>query len=154
MTFGPLMAISPRSPSATVLPGSLASRNVIVMPGPGIPQEPGLRCTPSPIGVNVPEGDVSVMPQPSEMSQPVSRLNSWMVSTGSGAPPDAQYFSDVISSLSIPGKPIIPIYMVGTPRKTLIFFAGISARNLVQLEPRMQHELRTDPDSEQHVRGH
>ncbi|MNN71546.1 hypothetical protein D3C81_1874950 [compost metagenome] len=91
MTFGPLMAISPFSPSGTLRVGSSASRNLMLTPICGRPQEPGLRL---PAGVKVPPVQVSVMPQPSVSWQPVRALNCCISSTGSGAPPEAQTFSE------------------------------------------------------------
>src|SRR3954462_172429 len=69
----------------------------MVMPGLGIPQDPGFT---GPFGgVNVPAGDVSVMPQPSESRQPVISWNLCCTSTGRGAPPDAHHFNDDIDLL-------------------------------------------------------
>src|SRR5580704_6760295 len=101
MTLVPLMQSSPRSPSGTSRSGLLTSMNLIVIPGKGMPQEPGLAGRPT--GVNVPAGDVSVMPQPSEMSQPVFSLNRCNTSTGSGAPPELQYFNEERSIVPMPG---------------------------------------------------
>ena len=72
-------------------------------------------------GEKVPDGDVSVMPQPSARLQPVICRKRWCTSTGSGAPPEPQNFSDRRSYCSTPGKLLIAVYIVGTPGNTLTF---------------------------------
>src|ERR1700682_3784775 len=121
MTLGPLMQISPRSPSGTNSLGFVTLANLIVAPGTGIPHDPGLRIPR--IGLNVPEGDVSVIPQPSLSSQPVTALNRSCTSSGSGAPPDAVYFIEVQSSSDNSGYASSAVNMVGTPMKIVIFLA-------------------------------
>src|SRR5271163_966883 len=100
MTFGPEMQSSPRWPSGISLSGLSTLMNFKVIPGNGMPQEPGRGGRPG--GVKVPAGAVSVMPQPSQMSQPVISLNRCSTSTGNGAPPDAQYFSEERSAFFAP----------------------------------------------------
>ena len=66
-----------------------------------MPQEPGFT---GPFGgVNVPVGDVSVMPQPSANRQPVISWKRCCTSSGSGAPPDAHHFSEEKSIFSMSG---------------------------------------------------
>src|ERR1700681_3021817 len=101
MTLGPLMQISPRSPSGTYVVGSVTLANLIVAPGTGIPHEPALRIPR--IGVNVPEGDVSVIPQPSLSSLPVTARKRSCTSSGSGAPPEPVNLIEVRSSSPSPG---------------------------------------------------
>src|SRR3979409_171215 len=115
------MQISPRSPSGTYVAGSCTLANLSMMRGRGIPHEPPLRIPR--IGVNVPDGDVSVIPQPSFTSAPVTGRNLFCTSTGNGAPPDAQYFSAVRSRSPRPGYDSSAVYIVGTPMKMVIFFA-------------------------------
>src|ERR1700694_4730838 len=107
------MQISPRSPSATYFVGSVTSANFNTTRGTGMPQEPSFGS--ARIGLNVPDGDVSVIPQPSASVVPESASNFCCTSSGSGAPPDAQYFSDDMSRSAIPGYISIAVYIVGTP---------------------------------------
>src|SRR5271168_4162434 len=124
MTLGPEIQSSPRSPSATSLSGLSTLTNFNVMPGNGMPQEPGLGTRP--VGVKVPAGEVSVMPHPSEISRPVFSLNRCRTSTGSGAPPEQQYFSEDRSASLAPGCPSNARYMVGTPKNKVTRLAAIS----------------------------
>src|SRR5215510_2193357 len=119
MTFGPLMQISPRSPSGTYAFVSSTPRKRMTMPGIGMPQEPALRMLPGCAGVKVPLGDVSVMPQPSLRLQPVIEANCWATSSGSGAPPEPQYFSDLRLCFGVSGWLINAVNIVGTPQNTL-----------------------------------
>ena len=89
--------------------GSSTPTNFIMMPGIGMPQEP--TCCGPVAGEKVPEGEVSVMPQPSPRLQPVSWRKRWYTSAGSGAPPEPQYLSELRSTLSTPGALLIAVYM-------------------------------------------
>ena len=95
----------------------------MVMPGIGIPHEPALRapCT----GVNVPVGDVSVMPQPSLAGSRRCPGSASATSSGSGAPPEPQHLSEDRSRFSTPGWLMIATYIVGTPGKIVTFFSQI-----------------------------
>src|SRR6201984_505779 len=114
MTFGPLMQISPRSPSATYCSGLSMLRNLMTMPGIGIPQDPDLRLPPFWAGVKVPAGEVSVMPQPSVRLQPVIAENCCATSSGSGAPPEPQYLSVRKLCLGVSGWLISAVNIDGT----------------------------------------
>src|SRR5689334_21792856 len=127
MTLAPLMQISPRSPSGTYFEGSSMLRNLITMPGAGMPQEPALRLPPAWAGVKVPLGDVSVMPQPSVNWQPVTAANCCATSSGSGAPPDPQYLSERRLWFGVSGWLISAVNIVGTPQNTLTFLPEISS---------------------------
>ena len=96
----------------------------MLMPGIGKPQLPGLRAPT--MGVKVPVGEVSVMPQPSFKLAPVSALNRAFTSTGSGAPPVPQYLSERRSNFSASGCARMPVNMVGTPGKMVTFFSASS----------------------------
>ncbi len=85
------MQISPVWFTPISFSGSSTSTISMVTPGSGRPQDPRLR-TP-PYTVWVPAGEVSVMPQPSIILQPVTFSNLSCTSAGSGAPPEAQNFS-------------------------------------------------------------
>src|SRR5258708_12852602 len=101
------MQSSPRSPSGTYCVGSSRLRNLMMMPGIGIPQEPALRMPLT--GVKVPVGEVSVMPQPSLMLQPVIAVNCCASSRGNGPPPDPQYFTNRTLCLDLSGYLIPPV---------------------------------------------
>ncbi len=60
MTCGPLMQISPFSPTGTSLVGSARSRSEITVPASGTPIEPGF--TGPSIGLQVTTGEVSDSP--------------------------------------------------------------------------------------------
>ena len=77
-------------------------------------------------GEKVPEGEVSVMPQPSARLQPVSCMKRWCTSTGSGAPPEPQNLSARRSYFSTPGKLLSAVYMVGTPGNSVTFLPARS----------------------------
>jgi len=98
--------------------------NFMSMPGIGMPHEPGLNGPSG--GEKVPDGEVSVMPQPSPRLQPVSSRKRRWTSTGSGAPPEPQNFSERRSTFSIPGVLLIAVYIVGTPQNTVTFFSARS----------------------------
>ncbi len=76
--------------------------------------------------MKVPAGDVSVIPQPSFSVQPARAWKRCCTSSGSGAPPEPQYFSEERSMSAIPGYMSIAVNIVGTPMKIVIFFAAIS----------------------------
>ena len=92
----------------------------ISIPGRGTPAAPATRL--SVMGVDVPEGEVSVIPQPSSRRHPVTRWNLSWTSTGKGAPPEAQNLREERSNFAMSGWLAIAIYMVGTPGKTVGFF--------------------------------
>src|SRR6516225_9225250 len=101
MTLGPLMQISPRSPSGTYSFAFARLRNLMTMPGIGSPQEHALRLPWT--GVKVPVGEVSVMPQPSLRLQPVIAANCCAISSGNGAPPEPQYLRERRLYLGVSG---------------------------------------------------
>ena len=78
-----------------------------------MPQEPGF--TGPSGGVNVPLGEVSDMPQPSQSRRPTSFSKSCCTASGRGAPPDQQNLSDDRSIESMPGVLKSAMCMVGTP---------------------------------------
>src|SRR5260370_10957073 len=73
--------------------GSSRLRNLMPIPGIGIPQDPAFRAPSFWAGVKVPAGEVSVIPQPSLRLQPVIAANCCATSSGKGAPPEPQYLS-------------------------------------------------------------
>ncbi len=93
-------------------------------PGRGTPQEPGF--TGPSAGVKVPVGEVSVMPQPSHSRTPASAWNRSCTSSGSGAPPEEQTFSEARASRLTPGRFSTATNMVGTPQNTVTFFSAMS----------------------------
>jgi hypothetical protein len=92
-----------------------------------MPHEPAFRLPPAWAGVKVPLGEVSVMPQPSLRLQPVIAANCCATSSGSGAPPEPQYFSERRLWLGVSGSLISAVNIVGTPQKTLVFLREISS---------------------------
>src|ERR1700747_1055102 len=127
MTFGPLMQISPRPPSGTYCFGLSILRNLMTIPGIGIPQDPALRMPSFWAGVKVPDGEVSVMPQPSVRLQPVIAANRCATSSGNGAPPEPQYLSVRKLCLGVSGWLINAVNIVGTPQKTLTSLPEMSS---------------------------
>src|SRR5437660_12047763 len=106
------MQISPRSPSGTYCDGSVTLANFKSTCGTGMPHEPALRIPR--IGVNVPDGDVSVIPQPSQSGVPVTSWKRCCTSSGNGAPPEAVYLIEVQSSLARCGYARSAVDIVGT----------------------------------------
>ena len=70
-------------------------------------------------GLQVATGEVSVSPYPSTSVQPVNRSKVFLTSTGRAAPPEMQYLMDERSYLSRSPLPLIAVYMVGTPGKSV-----------------------------------
>ena len=66
-------------------------------------------------GVNVPIGEVSVIPQPSKIGQPTTLSHRFLTATGPADPPDAHKRSDEKSILPISGRLRIATCIVGTP---------------------------------------
>ncbi len=67
-------------------------------------------------GVNVPVGEVSDMPQPSQSRQPASFSKLLLHrDSGRGAPPDEQNLSEEKSIVSMPGRLSSATCIVGTP---------------------------------------
>ena len=109
------MAISPISPSGTVLQSSSISR--ICTPWIGVPIEPGLRTWCG--WLNEATGEVSDSPYPSRMMQPNFSSKPRRTSTGSAAPPETHTRSVAALAGSPSGRYSMAAYMVGTPSKTV-----------------------------------
>ena len=80
------------------------------------------------MGVKVPVGEVSVMPQPSASRVPVSSVKRLPSSTGRGAPPELHSLSERRSCLGVSGSLISAVNIVGTPANTVTFWLLMSAR--------------------------
>ena len=90
----------------------------ICVPGTGTPHDPGRGWASR--GVKVPLVVVSVIPQPSRRAQPEREKYCCWTSTGNGAPPELDIFSDDRSCLSVSGWLSRPMNMVGTPGKVVM----------------------------------
>ena len=107
------MISSPSSPGATsVVPVSMSTTFASVS-ATGTPTLPILRLPLS--GLTVATGEVSLMPKPSTILEPVSFSNFCITSSGRGAEPEKQYRTLETSCLAMSGKLLSPLKSAGTP---------------------------------------